>query len=30
MPEPDDDDTLIAGHGVAVRAKNGDVIRYDA
>lgn len=30
MPEPDDDDTLIAGHGVVVRAKNGDVIRYDA
>ena len=29
MPEPDDDDTLIAGHGVVVRAKNGDVIRYD-
>ncbi|NKX43560.1 hypothetical protein [Roseicyclus persicicus] len=26
---PDRDDTRIAGHGVVVRAANGDVIRYD-
>ena len=27
--KPDSDDDLIPGHGVVVRAANGDVIRYD-
>lgn len=27
--ETDTDDTPVAGHGVVVRAQNGDVIRYD-
>lgn len=29
MQDPTEDEALIAGHGVVVRAKNGDVIRYD-
>jgi hypothetical protein len=29
MQDPDKDAPLIAGHGVVVRAQNGDVIRYD-
>ncbi|WP_439140568.1 hypothetical protein, partial [Roseicyclus sp.] len=29
MQDPTDDEPLIAGHGVVVRAQNGDVIRYD-
>jgi hypothetical protein len=29
MHDPTEDDALIAGHGVVVRAANGDVIRYD-
>jgi len=26
---PEDEDNLIAGHGIVLRARNGDVIRYD-
>ncbi len=29
MADTPEDDDLIAGHGVVLRAKNGDVIRYD-
>lgn len=29
MQDPAEDDAPLAGHGVVVRAKNGDVIRYD-
>ncbi|WP_224815703.1 hypothetical protein [Hasllibacter sp. MH4015] len=27
--DPDNDDDLIEGHGIVLRARNGDVIRYD-
>ena len=29
MQDPSDTTDQIAGHGVVVRASNGDVIRYD-